>query len=104
MAFIPLNMNILSYSDVEKYLQNKQVYFRKSIETADFKTFAKENKVYTISKVEIQRINEERIAFTIIINGKETTLYEYKTDLEFFDFVKTNFIPVYVLLDAYVSR
>ncbi len=97
-------MNILSYSDVEKYLQNKQVYFRKSIETSEFKTFAKENKVYTISKVEVSRISEERIAFTIVIDKKETTLYEYKTDLEFFAFIKVNFIPVYDLLDAYLSR
>lgn len=50
MAFIPLKMNILSYSDVEKYIQNKQVYFRKSIEAVDFKTLAKENKVYYSEK------------------------------------------------------
>jgi hypothetical protein len=97
-------MNILSYADVKKYLQNKQVYFRKSIETVEFKTFAKENKVYTISKVEVQRLSDSTIAFTININGKETTLYEYKTDLEFFAFIKVNFIPVIYLLDAYLSR
>jgi hypothetical protein len=97
-------MNILSYSDVEKYLQNKQVYFRKNIENSNFKSLAQENKVYNISKVIVERISDERIAFTIRINGAETTLYEYKSDLEFFAFIKTNFIPVSVLYNAYLSR
>lgn len=97
-------MNILSYSDVEKYLQNKQVYFRKNIENSNFKNLAQENKVYNVSKVIVERISDERIAFTISINGAETTMYEYKSDLSFFAWIKNNFIPVNELFNAYLSR
>ena len=33
-------MNILSFTDAEKYLMNKQVYFRKEIANSDLKTIS----------------------------------------------------------------
>ena len=49
-------MNMLSFTDVEKYLMNKQVYFRKEIANSDFKTIAEANKVHTVKGVEITRL------------------------------------------------
>jgi hypothetical protein len=96
-------MNILSYQDVVIYLQNKQVYFKKEITNSDFNTIAESGKVHNISKVHVTRISDERIAFTIIVNSTEITMYEYKTDLELFAWVKTNFIPVSELIDRWMS-
>ena len=33
-------MNLLSYQDVENYLQNKQVYFKKEIANSNLQTIA----------------------------------------------------------------
>jgi len=96
-------MNILSYQDVESYLQNKQVYFKKEIANSDFKTIAESGKVHNIGKVELTRINNERVAFNLVVNGVETTMYEYKSDLELFAWVKTNFIPVPELVNRWMS-
>lgn len=96
-------MNILSFTDAEKYLKNRQVYFRKEIVNSDFKPIAESGKVYNIGKVEITRVSDEIVAFTAIINGVETTMYEYKSDLEMFAFVKTNFIPVSELVNKWLS-
>ena len=96
-------MNLLSYQDVENYLQNKQVYFRKEIANSDFKTISESGKVYNVGKVDLNRLNEQQIAFTININGVETTMYEYKSDLELFAWVKTNFIPVCELVERWLS-
>lgn len=96
-------MNILSYQDVESYLQNKQVYFRKEIANSNFNTIVESGKVYNIGKVDVTRISDERVAFTIIVNGAETTMYQYKSDLELFAWVKTNFIPVPELIERWMS-
>ena len=96
-------MNILSYQDVESYLQNKQVYFKKEIANSDFKTIAESGKVHNIGKVELTRINNERVAFNLVVNGVETTMYEYRSDLELFAWVKTNFIPVPELVNRSMS-
>ena len=96
-------MNILSYQDVESYLQNKQVYVKKEIANSDFKTIAESGKVHNIGKVELTRINNERVAFNLVVNGVETTMYEYKSDLELFAWVKTNFIPVPELVNRWMS-
>lgn len=97
------HMNILTYQDVESYLQNKQVYFKKEIVNSDFKTIAESDKVHNVGKVDVTRISDERVAFTIVVNGVETTMYEYKSDLELFAWVKTNFIPVSELVDQWMS-
>jgi len=96
-------MNILSFTDAEKYLMNKQVYFRKEIANSDFKTIAEANKVHNVKGVEITRLNERTISFDIIINGVETTMYEYKTDLELFAWIRTNLIPVNELVNKWLS-
>ncbi len=96
-------MNILSYRDIENYLQNKQVYFKKEIANSDFKTIVEGGKVHNVEKVDVTRISDERVAFTLVVNGIETTMYEYKSDLELFSWVKTNFIPVAEMVDRWMS-
>lgn len=96
-------MNILNYLDAEIYLQNKQVYFKKEIANSDFKTLAESGKVHNVGKVELERLSESTIAFYMQINDIETTMYEHKTDLELFAFIKTNFIPVCELIECYQS-
>ena len=96
-------MNLFSYQDVEDYLQNKQVYFKKEIANSDFQTIAESGKVHNIGKVQLTRLNEEQIAFELNVNGITTTMYEYKTDLELFAWVKTNFIPVRELVERWMS-
>lgn len=41
------------------------------------------------------------IALTIVVNDAETTMYEYKSDLEFYTWIKTNFIPVSELVGKF---
>ena len=96
-------MNILSFTDAEKYLMNKQVYFMKEIANSDFKTIAEANKVHNVKGVEITRLNERTISFDIIINDIKTTMYEYKTDLELFSWIRTNLIPVNELVKKWLA-
>lgn len=91
-------MNILSYVDVEDYLSCKQVYFRKQITNSDFETIVESGRVYYVGKVELKRLNENTISFSLIVEGNEVNIYEYKSDLEMFSFVKINFIPVQELV------
>lgn len=95
-------MNILSYKDVENYLQNKQVYFKKEIVDIDFKTIAESGKVHNIGEVELTRIRDDTVAFTIVVNGLQVTMYEYMSDLELFDWVKTDFIPVNKMVERWM--
>lgn len=94
-------MNLFNYKDVENYLKNKQVYFRKEIINTNLKTIAKSERVHDIGEVNLSRLNEDRIVFSLYINGIETTMYEYKSDLELFAWIKTNFIPVSKLVEKY---
>jgi len=94
-------MNISNYQDVEKYLQNKQVYFKKEIVNSDFKTIAESNKVHYVERVNLIRLNKEQIAFSINVNGREVTMYEYKSDLAFFAWVKCNFIPIHIMAEKF---
>jgi hypothetical protein len=96
-------MNILSYRDVEDYLSCKQVYFRKQISNVDLKTIVESGRVYYVGKVELKRLNENTLSFLLIIEGKEVNIFEYKSDLEMFAFVKTNFIPVQELVNKWLS-
>jgi hypothetical protein len=100
-------MNILNYTDAETYLANKQVYFRKEIANSDLQTIAQANMVHKVGKVEINDTSNRYHnckAITIEINGIETTIYEYKTDLELFAWLRTNLIPVNTLVDNYLKR
>lgn len=94
-------MKFFTNQDVENYLQNKQVYFKKEICCSDFKTIAESGKVHNIGKVELTLLNENTIAFHLNINGIDVTIYEYKSDVEFFAWVRTNFIPVLVLVEQW---
>jgi hypothetical protein len=90
-----------NYNEVEKYLQNKQVYLRKDIVNSDFKRMLKGRMVYNIEYVEIKSLNKrpiETFAFTLIIEGLEFTIYEYKTQQELFKWIKQNFIPISELI------
>lgn len=100
-------MNILNYTDAETYLAYKQVYFRKEIANSDLKTIAEANKVHNVGKVEISDVSNSYHnckALTIVINKVETTIYEYKTDLELFAWLRTNLIPLNELVDNYLKR
>lgn len=100
-------MNILNYTDAETYLANKQVYFRKEIANSDLQTIAKANMVHKVGKVEINDIGTKdfiRKVIHIEINGIETSIYEHKTDLELFAWLRTNLIPVNALVDNYLKR
>lgn len=96
-------MNILSFTDAEKYLINKQVYFMKEIANSDLKTIAKADKVHNVGKVEITRLNDNTISIYIGINNEMANIYEYKTDLELFAWIRTNFIPVNELVNKWLS-
>lgn len=86
--------NITTYLEAEKYLQNKQVFFKKEIVNIDFKTIAKSGKVHEVYKVNIKRLNETTVLLYMQIDDQEAALYENKTDQELFAFIKSNFIPV----------
>lgn len=97
--------NLITKENAEKYLKNSQVFFRKSIVNKD--TLLEEveaDKVHQVGEVEINRINEDRVAFHIEVNGNEHILYEYKTDLELFAWIRTNLIPVRELVNFYYSK
>jgi hypothetical protein len=96
--------NMTNLNDVQKYLQNKQVYFRVEITDSDFKTIAEAGKAHEIGSVEVTRLNERTIAFKLVINSKEVSIYEYKTDEEFVKWVKAFLIPVHELVDNYLNK
>ena len=91
-------------NDVQKYLQNQQVYFRVEITDSDFKTIAEASKAHEIGSVEVTRLNERTIALKLVINGKEVSIYRDKTDEEFIKWVKAFLIPVYELVEKYLNK
>lgn len=91
-------------NDVQKYLQNKQVYFRVEITDSDFKTIAKAGKVHEIGSVEVKRLNERTIAFDLNINGNATAIISNTTDKDFIKWVKSFLIPVHELVDNYLNK
>jgi hypothetical protein len=91
-------------NDVQKYLQNKQVYFRVEITDSDFKTIAEAGKVHEIGSVEVKRIDMYRIAFDMNVNGKEASIVMRRIDEEFIKWVKAFLIPVHELVDNYLNK
>ena len=91
-------------NEVQKYLQNQQVYFRVEITDSDFKTIAEAGKAHEIGIVEVTRLNERTIALKLVINGKEVSIYRDKTDEEFIKWVKAFLIPVYELVEKYLNK
>ena len=98
-----MNKAINSYKEIEKYLQNKQVYFKKEIANVDLETFAESGKVHNVGNVQISRLNKEQVAMTIDIDGVETTIVEYKNDKEFYSWLIYNFVPVKELVNCWYS-
>lgn len=94
-------MNILNNTDAEKYLQNKQVYFRKKIVDNNLKTILEGDKVYDVGIVEIRRSNQTTISLYIKINDEMVNIYECKRDLDLFAWLRTNLIPLNELIDNY---
>lgn len=90
-----------TYKEVEIYLKNKQVYFRKEITNSDFKTIAERGKVYNVGRVEASKLGDRTTSLNIVINSVETTIYTEIKDKEFFNWIKTIFIPVSILVDNY---
>lgn len=95
--------DLKTFSNVEIYLQNRQVYFKREIVNSDFKTLAEAGKVHNVGNVELKRLNQSTIAFNIEINGVETIMYEYNSDLGIIDWIKRNFIPIAVFVECYQS-
>lgn len=94
-------MNIFSFSDVQKYLENKQVYFRMELVDSDFKTIAPAQFVSSIGSVSVEEVREDTIGLTLQIGDTETTYYHHGDELSFFAFVRSQFIPVGLLVDHY---
>ena len=94
-------MNLLSFTDAENYIRNKQVFIIPEIADKDLKTQTKENTVHDIGEVEVTEIRKDCICLTLQINKKEISIYLEKTKLSFLAWVKTNFIPVKEMLYAY---
>jgi predicted nucleotidyltransferase len=97
-------MKLQTYQDVEKYLSFKEVYFREEICDIDFKTIVEANKVEYIGKVEIKQIRENTIFFSLTVKGKEVNIITEKKDAEFFEFIKTNFIPVSEMFKKWIEK
>lgn len=97
-------MNIVSFNDVEKFLQNKQVYFKMGIVDVNLRTIVSAKRVHDIGDVSSERISDQTIAFYITIDGKESAIYKECTDFEFFAWVKQNFIPVQDLVACWISN
>lgn len=96
-----MNSNLLA--QIEIYLQNKQLYFRKEITDVNLKTIMQGDRVHDVSTVKVERLNEDCIAFTLHSGDKQFTLYEHKSDVELFEWVKWNFIPVFELINTYLT-
>lgn len=97
-------MNFQNYKQVEEYLSHQQVFIKKEIVNANFKTITLPNRVYQINKVDVDRINEDTIAITLYFEHEVTTIYEYMTDNEFFKWINLQFIPIKCLVEYYSKK
>ena len=99
-------MDLLTIKDVEIYLSNRQVYFKKEIVDCDFKTIAKSGVVYNVGDVKINETTNKYhncMCLNINIDNIEVNLYEYKKEHEFIEWIKTNFIPVNELIENFLK-
>lgn len=98
-------MNILSFIDVEQYLQFKQVYVVKDITNTDFQPIIRAGNVIDFKAVEAERINDNTISLIFNYNDTGTvSIYSYENDLSFFAFIKTHFIPVHLLVEKWYEQ
>ena len=96
-------MNILSFEDVEKYLGNKQVYFKMGVVDINLKTIVPAERVHDIGNISAERISDQTIAFYITVDGRENAIYKECSDYEFFAWIKQNYIPVQDLVAWWIS-
>lgn len=96
-------MNILNFKDVEKYLAHKQVYFRKSIVDINMKTIVKEFLVHNVSDIKVYRLNNDIITLRMTVLDEEIIIHKEMQDLEMFAWIRTNLIPVDILVKSFLS-
>ncbi len=92
-------MNILTVNDVENYLKNRQVYFKLEICNSDFKTQFKAKRVYDLQNVTCNEVRENTYYLHIESNKINTAIYKECTKLEFFAWIRVNFIPITELIE-----
>jgi len=96
-------MELKSFSDIEKYLKGKQVYFAREICDTNFKTIFESRHVYKVQKVNITEVRKDTICIEISADNLTGLLYldDYDTNFDLYEWVKRMFIPLNVILDAY---
>ena len=92
--------------EITNFLQNRQVYITKNIVNRSFQTIAEAGKVYNIGAVHIKKTvsdysDNNSIAFTIVIDDVETTIYYFLSENEFLKYIKVFFIPVSEMFEIY---
>lgn len=97
-------MDIVSFNDAEKYLGNKQVYFKKGIVDVNLRTIVSAERVHDIGDVSAEMISNQTIALYITVDGKENAIYKECTDFDFFAWIKQNYIPVQDLVACWISN
>lgn len=92
-------MNILSFEDAINYLKFKQVFFKIEICNSDFQTQFKSNYVYDLLQVNIEEVRENTFCLNIVSENQCAFIYKECSKLEFFAWIKVNFIPVLELIE-----
>jgi len=96
-------MELKSFSDIEKYLKGKQVYFAHEICDTNFKTIFEAGHVYKVQKIDIIQVRKDTVCIEISADNLTGLLYldDYDTNFDLYEWVKRMFIPLNVILDAY---
>ena len=97
-------MNILTFEDAENYLKFQQVYFKKEICDINMKTVLAANYVHKLNSVSCYQ-KEDRFYLEIECKGHISPICTfYKSKLEFFAWIRTNFIPLSELIHVYNQK
>ncbi len=94
-------MNILSDEDLKTYMNGNQMYVRKVVCDYNFKTQFEANKVYQIEGIIIEWVNDDTVVVEIYYEGKECQFHRTCTKLALYAELKSLFIPVTEMYEAW---
>lgn len=94
-------MNILNDNDLKKYMNKKEMYVTKEVVNYNFQTKFEANKTYFIDVINIEWVNDKTVIVEIYYEGKECQFHRTCSKLALYTEIKSLFIPVTEMYEAW---
>lgn len=80
---------------IKNYLENKEFLFKEDILDISMNVIVEKNKIHKIGEVTICRAHTKKvIRISMIVNGINIIIFQYKPVSELFNYIKKTLIPI----------